>query len=143
MITLPAQSGASLVEVLVALLVITLGLMGLAGLQTRALTARLESDDRLEALMRLEDLLSRLRVDATCLSDPHPEVACPSPGHSSTEMTRFLTCLVSDEAQQWRLSVAWPGVFESAPPANPCGSGGLGPESKRRVVSTVFSRLPD
>jgi|GEM_PF-2527924 type IV pilus assembly protein PilV len=138
MTTRPGQSGASLIEVLVALLVITLGLMGLAGLQTRTLAARLEADDRLEALLRLDDLLTRLRVDSACLTDPHPELACPGLDHSSAQASRFITCLVADEAPQWRLSVAWPGVYESAPPTDPCGAGRLGVESKRRVISTVW-----
>ena len=132
------QSGTSLIEVLVALLVLTVGLMGLAGLHTRTLKARLEADDRLEALMRLEDALSRLRADPNCRDE-----TCLQDAADPVGAARFPVCLTAGEGGRWRVSVAWLGVFDAEVPADTCGTGLPGPASKRRVVSTALFHAAD
>lgn len=63
------QSGTSMVEVLVTLVILMLGLLGIAGLQVRAHQAELESYQRVQALILLQDMVDRLnnnRIVATC-----------------------------------------------------------------------------
>lgn len=57
----PHQSGFSLIEVLITLIILAIGLMGLAGLQNRMLNAEFESYQRSQALMLAEDMVSRIR----------------------------------------------------------------------------------
>ena len=53
----PRNSGFTMIEVLVSLLVITFGLLGLAGLQTRMQQAEFESYQRSQALVLLYDMV--------------------------------------------------------------------------------------
>ncbi len=55
-------AGFTLIEVLVALLVTVLGLLGLAGLQARIQQAELESYQRTQALVLLYDMVDRVSV---------------------------------------------------------------------------------
>ena len=52
--------GSSLIEVLVSLLIMTFGMLGLAGLQNHAQVAELESYQRQQALILLEDMAARM-----------------------------------------------------------------------------------
>lgn len=55
------NSGFSLIEVLVALFVIAIGVLGAVALQTRAVQAALESSQRSQALLLAEDMVDRIK----------------------------------------------------------------------------------
>lgn len=57
------QFGFTLIEVLITLLILAVGLMGLAGLQTRMLSTQFEAYQRAQAVMLAEDMASRLRTN--------------------------------------------------------------------------------
>lgn len=57
------QAGASLIEILVAALILSLGLLGLAGMQARALRASISSEQRTQAIFLSHYLLDLMRVD--------------------------------------------------------------------------------
>jgi type IV pilus assembly protein PilV len=57
------QSGTSLVEVLVAMVVLAIGLLGLVGLQARLHSLQVESYQRAQALMLLNDMASRIALN--------------------------------------------------------------------------------
>lgn len=59
----PAQRGFSLLEVLVALLLTTLGVFGAIGLQLNALRFSADSAHRAQALLMTNDLLERMRAN--------------------------------------------------------------------------------
>lgn len=61
--THPPQQGFSLIEVLVAMLIAALGLLGLAGLQARAMSAEFESYQRSQALVLAMDMAERMRMN--------------------------------------------------------------------------------
>jgi type IV pilus assembly protein PilV len=64
-------AGFSLIEVLVSILIVTVGLLGLAGLQARAQIAEFESYQRAQALVMLYDMVERLggnRITARCFA---------------------------------------------------------------------------
>lgn len=57
------QRGASLIEVLVAIFIAALGLLGLAGLQARAMNSEFESYQRSQALVLATDMAERMRMN--------------------------------------------------------------------------------
>ena len=57
------QGGSALIEVLVSLLITSLGLLALAGLQTRMNAAVMESYQRAQALMLLDDMTQRMQAN--------------------------------------------------------------------------------
>ena len=54
------QRGSSMIEVLVTLVIVSFGLLGLAGLQTRLQTSEMEAYQRSQALMLLNDMANRI-----------------------------------------------------------------------------------
>lgn len=57
------QQGSALIEVLVSILITALGLLALAGLQTRMNAALMESYQRAQALMLLDDMTQRMQAN--------------------------------------------------------------------------------
>ncbi len=57
------QQGATLIEILVAVLILSFGLLGLAALQTRALQGNQSSLQRSQAIMLSNYMLDAMRVD--------------------------------------------------------------------------------
>lgn len=55
--------GASMIEVLVTLVIVSFGLLGLAGLQTRLQTSEMESYQRSQALLLLNDMANRIATN--------------------------------------------------------------------------------
>jgi type IV pilus assembly protein PilV len=58
-----AQRGATLIEVLVTLIIIAFGLLGMAGLQVRLQTSEMESYQRSQALLLLNDMANRIAAN--------------------------------------------------------------------------------
>lgn len=57
------ERGASLIEVMVTVVIIVLGLLGLAGLHARLQTSEMESYQRSQALLLLNDMSSRMSIN--------------------------------------------------------------------------------
>lgn len=57
------HGGFSLIEVLITLVITAIGLLGLAALQSRAHQAEMESYQRAQALILLEDMVNRLNAN--------------------------------------------------------------------------------
>ena len=55
-----AQRGVSLIEVLIAMVILAIGLLGLVGLQGRLQVMQMESYQRAQALMLMQDMANRL-----------------------------------------------------------------------------------
>lgn len=60
-----ACRGFTLIEVLVTVLILAIGLLGLAGLQSRMLEGQFEAYQRAQAMLLAEDMASRIRSNAT------------------------------------------------------------------------------
>lgn len=58
-----SQRGTSLIEVLVTVVIIAFGLLGLAGLQSRMQLSEMESYQRAQALVLLNDMANRIAVN--------------------------------------------------------------------------------
>mgnify|MGYP006380521659 FL=1 len=63
------NKGFSLIEVLVTILILMIGLLGLAGLQVRALTSQMESYQRSQALILLKDMADRIEENRINAAD--------------------------------------------------------------------------
>jgi type IV pilus assembly protein PilV len=63
MSTLRAQRGTTLLEVLVTIVILAIGLLGLAGLQTRLQASEMEAYQRAQALILLNDMASRITTN--------------------------------------------------------------------------------
>lgn len=59
------NAGFGLLEVLIAMLVIAVGLLGISALQFRASQAEMESYQRAQALLLVDDMVNRLRANAS------------------------------------------------------------------------------
>ncbi len=75
--TFPLQrnSGFSLIEILVSLVVLMIGLLGFASLQVHANTAEMESYQRVQALILMQDIVDRINANrkaASCYVTPNP-----------------------------------------------------------------------
>jgi type IV pilus assembly protein PilV len=60
-----AEQGTSLIEVLVTLLVLSFGLLGVAGLQSKMGLAEMESYQRAQALLALADMTARIDANSS------------------------------------------------------------------------------
>ncbi|TDQ39478.1 type IV pilus modification protein PilV [Thiopseudomonas denitrificans] len=87
------QKGITLIEVLVTLLVTTVGLLGLAALQLNALQATADSGQRSQAVWLMQDLIERMRVNprasdgqylqaVTCTTTP--QQCAPTPNETNS-----------------------------------------------------------
>ena len=63
----PAAGGYSMLEVLVSMAVLAVGLLGLAGLQTRVSVAEMESYQRTHALVLAQNMADRIAANATAV----------------------------------------------------------------------------
>ena len=57
------QRGTSMIEVLVSIVIVVVGLLGLAGLQTHASLAEAESFQRAQAILLLQDMTDRINAN--------------------------------------------------------------------------------
>ena len=63
MLIVRKQSGTSMIEVLISIVIVVLGLLGLAGLQSRAQLAEVESFQRAQAVILLQDMVERIQAN--------------------------------------------------------------------------------
>lgn len=84
------ETGFSLVEVLVALFVLSLGLLGLATLQTMGLKFNQQSYQRTQAVLQAYDIIDRMRANTSSISS----YVTPSPGYLPSITSG--QCLTSD-----------------------------------------------
>jgi type IV pilus assembly protein PilV len=79
------QRGTTMIEVLVAIVIVVFGLLGLAGLQSRASVAEMESFQRAQALLLMQDMVDRINSNrknaasyatSTPLGTGNPAGAC-------------------------------------------------------------------
>jgi len=99
------QQGFSLIELLVALVILAVGILGIAGLQVVALQQNRGALYRAEATMIANDVMDRIRVNRdttydTAINDDPPALAddCRSTDCSPDEMAEY-------DIAQWKCSI--------------------------------------
>ena len=72
------QKGVGMIEILVALLILAIGVLGFVALQYRALEATAESGSRIQAITIARDLAERIRVNRNSFSVYQSEIQTPA-----------------------------------------------------------------
>lgn len=127
------QNGVSLIEALVALLILALGIMGLAGIQTQTLVDSRSSNYRAVAVQAAEDLLERMQANSQVrITNPAPNPYVVAFGTTPANPDCFAndcngTQLANFDLWQWKttLGTLLPGgdarVFRSTTDASQFG----------------------
>lgn len=161
------QRGFALLEVLITIVILALGLLGLAGLQNRLLVYEIESYQRSQALTILQDMVHRInanRKNASVYADKAlggtgslPD--CTGQNGAQLDLCQWerllmgaterhgssnigsisgaVGCIQALGGDQYRVSVAWQGLNLTAAPSVACGQNGFGDERLRRVITDV------
>lgn len=92
-----AQSGFTLIEILVAVLVLSIGLLGLAGLQATALRNNTSASERSQATFLAYDIIDRMRANPSAFDAGNYDNAY---GTAPTGATNCQTTVASCTAAQ-------------------------------------------
>jgi len=79
-----AQAGFSLIEILVTILILAIGLLGLAGLQTKMLTTEFEAFQRSQALVLAQDMVNRINANRIAARNLAYSTGSPVYGNGNT-----------------------------------------------------------
>ena len=98
MIARKRNAGFSLIEIMVTVVILMVGLLGLAGLQGRALTSQMEAYQRSQALILLKDMSDRINANrgnasSYVVASIGTGAACPVTGAGSS--------VASTDLAQW------------------------------------------
>jgi len=99
------QAGFNLLEVLIALLVLAVGLLGLAALQNMGLRLGHQSYERTQAVLLVEEMIDRMRANPAGVTANNYTLAQTSSPPSATTDCSSAFCTYSDMAEydlnQW------------------------------------------
>ncbi|HET7401627.1 MAG TPA: type IV pilus modification protein PilV [Usitatibacter sp.] len=159
------QRGFSMIEVLITIALLMVGLLGLAGLQTRVTTAELEAYQRAQALVIVQDIVDRMEankkniasyvandigvagtIDCTGKSGADLDLCQVNNalvgtqehanGASLGSMIGGRACITSPAANVYIVNVVWQGITPTvAPTGIACGTNAFGDEKLRRAIS--------
>ncbi|ENU20875.1 MAG: type IV pilus modification protein PilV [Acinetobacter bohemicus] len=96
--TINYQSGVGLIEVLVAMLVLAIGVLGFIALQYRAVEVTLESTYRVQAINIARDLAERVRVNRGVIDTYMAEIEDPDEQTTSTKNCFTENCTTAELA---------------------------------------------
>ena len=159
------QRGFSMIEVLITIALLMVGLLGLAGLQTRVTTAELEAYQRAQALVIVQDIVDRMEankkniasyvandigvagtIDCTGKTGADLDLCQVNNalvgtqehanGASLGSMIGGRACITSPAANVYIVNVVWQGITPTvAPTGIACGTNAFGDEKLRRAIS--------
>lgn len=118
MISSKRQSGTTMIEVLVTIVILLFGLLGLAGLQARLQVSEVESYQRAQALILLNDMASRISANRTNASSYVTTASSP--------LGSGMTCPVTTSTLQQRDSGEWCQLLQGAAETNSTSSTKVG-----------------
>ena len=95
-----------MIEVLVTVVILTTGLLGLAGLQLRLQRAEMEAYQRTQALMLLEDMANRIAVNRNFAANYVTTAASP--------LGAGMTCPTTTATQQQKDAGEWCNALQGA-----------------------------
>jgi len=137
----PGQSGFTLLEVLIALLVLSIGLLGLAALQTTGLRSNQMASMRTTATQLAYDITDRMRANPQAVSDTtnKPYVIA----HDAAAPTITTDCTTSNctPAQLATFDIAqWKATLASSQNGLPGGRGDITQTAGPPLVHTITVR---
>lgn len=113
----PRRAGFSLIEVLVALVITLVGLLGLTGLITRANQSEMESYQRVQALMLLQDMVDRINANRQIASCYSNGATGNTLGTVTSGVTPVLTCTTGTAQQNAQVGkdlTAWNNMLQGS-----------------------------
>jgi type IV pilus assembly protein PilV len=127
------QRGFSLVEVLVALLVLAIGLLGLATLQTVGIKFNQESYLRSQAVLIAYDIIDRIRANPAAKSAGSYDSVTTSATYTAPTCTGAVNCttsqIVTYDLANWKARIA---------STLPAGTGAISTSGTRRTVTITW-----
>ena len=159
------QRGATMIEVLITLLIVTFGLLALAGFVVKASASGVDASQRARALSLLEDMSQRMQNNKALIASyvtttTYGAAAMDCSGQTgaaldlcswnnllvgtndqvgtTTSPVRFRGCVTQPYtgAPVYAVTVAWGTQIAGTPPADTCGQNAFGDDSYRRIVRT-------
>lgn len=162
-----AQRGFSMMEVLVTIAIVVIGLLGMAGLQTRATMMEMESYQRAQALVLVQEMVDRFSVNkpnaasyvASDIGSSGTTQDCSGLTSAARDLCDWRNalvgaaevagtrnvgamigargCIVNPAPNVYVITIAWQGLTATAAPVEPCGLNAYGDDRQRRTVSMV------
>lgn len=102
--SMKSNAGFGLIEILVALLVLAIGLLGLASLQTTALTQSSETRSRSQAILLADDMIERIRSNRDAIA-AYAVPAAASPTCNSAFKVANAN-VVTEDIAEWKNSLS-------------------------------------
>jgi len=156
--------GYILLEVLVTIVILVIGLLGLAGFQIRVSVAETEAYQRAQALVLAQDMVDRIyanRVNAAtyvmndvgtssfdCTTTPtsvqadicewHTALTGAAEKISGASIGTLLGgrgCVTAGGANEYFVTIVWQGYVPTVAPGAACGTNAYGSETLRRAIS--------
>jgi len=121
------QSGFTLLEVLVAVLVLAIGLLGLAGLMTSSIRNNQSSYQRTQATWLAYDIVDRMRVNRAAALASNYNTALGSPVTCAASPA-LSGAMAAQDLTDWKNQIAC---------ALPAGDGSVAVQANRTVTVTV------
>ena len=165
------ENGFSMMEVLVTIAILVFGLLGMVGLQLRATAMELESYQRAQALILLQDMVDRLSVNkanaasyvASNVGAAGTEQACGSLSGAARDLCEWNNvlvgaaeksgtrkigamigargCITSPAANVYLVTVAWQGLSATAVPVGSTCGQNAYGDDRQRRTATVVVRV--
>lgn len=140
-----AQRGSSLIEVLVTLVILMVGLLGLVGLMVQSQRAQMESYQRVQALVVLQDMVNRININrkaAACYAIATATSGAPlGTGYSGTPIDCTTADTTAEQKVQAKLDLLeWSNLLKGS--AEKSGGSDVGAMLGARGCVTVVDAVP-
>ncbi len=96
-----ASAGASLIEILVAVLILAFGLLGLAGLQSRVQSSKMEAYQRSQALLLVKDMANRVNANRANAAEYAAGAPVSSPLGTGQVCAAASAALADRDLREW------------------------------------------
>lgn len=93
------ERGFSMIEVLITIIILAIGLLGLAGLQARTMNLEMESYQRSQALILLNDMAARLESNAAINGSDYVTASLGTGDDQPTDCTSAATNVERDHCE--------------------------------------------
>jgi type IV pilus assembly protein PilV len=152
-----------MLEVMIAIILLSIGFIGMAGLQAKVTVAQAESYQRIQALLLAQDMADRLIANkanaANYVGDDYgvgSGAPCGGPPGYQFDLCRWSEairgtsersgsgyagtlldgrgCIITPVANQYHVIVVWQGLVPTVSPGVSCGRDDYGSDTYRRAV---------